>query len=160
MTSVVADTGDFKLISQFTPEDATTNPSLILSAANQAEYSKLIDDAITWGKENFKEFNQVPKSRTSARKSKKKDEEADDKVEEEEKPLDYTTLTQEQQVSLIHLIVDKICVNFGLEILKIVPGLVSTEVDARLSFDEQATITRVTNQPTYKINHFRFLRIQ
>ncbi|KAL4471759.1 hypothetical protein ABPG74_008652 [Tetrahymena malaccensis] len=140
-TTIVADTGDFKLISQFTPEDATTNPSLILNAAKQAEYQKLIDEAVEWGKSNFKQFNAPPKARTSARKSKKKDEE-DEKEIEEEKSFDFEALTEEQKTQIVQLVCDKVCVNFGIEILKIVPGLVSSEVDARLSFDEHGTIQR------------------
>lgn len=146
ITSVVADTGDFKLIAQFTPEDATTNPSLILTAAAQPEYQKLIDDAIEWGKLNYKEFNQAPKSRSSARKGKKKEEESGEEKEGAAEEFSFESLTEELKTQLVHLIVDKICVNFGIEILKIVPGLVSTEVDARLSFDETATIARVTSK--------------
>lgn len=99
LTVVVADTGDFQAMKEYQPRDATTNPSLILKAAQQPEYRHLIDRAIT----------------------EKKDEPAECRVER---------------------IIDRILVLFGLEILKIVPGRVSTETDARLSFDIQGTIDK------------------
>jgi len=92
-TTVVADTGDFKSIAKYKPQDATTNPSLILQSALDPKYKSLIDDAVAYAK-------------ATAGDEKKK-------------------LTAGMQ---------KLFVNFGLEILKIVPGRVSTEVDARLSF--------------------------
>lgn len=94
-TTVVADTGDFERMREYQPQDATTNPSLILKAAQQANYQALV--------------NQVKSAHPGI------------------KPVD---------------LVDHILVAFGLEILKIVPGRVSTEVDARLSFDTQATIQK------------------
>eukprot|EP00353_Schmidingerella_taraikaensis_P011550 CAMPEP_0185569684 /NCGR_PEP_ID=MMETSP0434-20130131/2229_1 /TAXON_ID=626734 ORGANISM="Favella taraikaensis, Strain Fe Narragansett Bay" /NCGR_SAMPLE_ID=MMETSP0434 /ASSEMBLY_ACC=CAM_ASM_000379 /LENGTH=332 /DNA_ID=CAMNT_0028184547 /DNA_START=13 /DNA_END=1011 /DNA_ORIENTATION=- len=100
-TQVVADTGDFEAMKEFTPQDATTNPSLLLKAAEMPKYSALFDDAIRYGKESGKSGQEQ---------------------------LDVT--------------MDKLAVNFGLEILKLVPGLVSTEVDARLSFDTGANIER------------------
>lgn len=100
-TVVVADTGDFESIAKFTPQDATTNPSLILAATKQAQYAKLIDVAIDYAK-----------SKAS---------------------------TKEEQASIA---LDRLLVEFGTEILKIVPGRVSTEVDARLSFDKDATIKK------------------
>lgn len=98
-TTVVADTGDFEAMKEFKPQDATTNPSLILQAAGKDEYRPLIDKAI-------KEFK-------------------------------GGTLSGQ---ALTDAILDRILVLFGIEILKIVPGRVSTEVDARLSFDTQGTI--------------------
>ena len=92
-TTIVADTGDFESIRKYTPRDATTNPSLILKAAQMEEYSELVN-----------------------------------KVTYEAKDIDDA--------------LDKLAVLFGLEILKIVPGRVSTEVDARLSFDETATLKK------------------
>ena len=125
---------------------------MILQAANLPEYEKLIDEAVAWGKAHHKEFTSTPKSRTSARKSKKKDEDdAKDKVEEEAPAFDFAALSEDEKAALVSLIVDKVCVSFGVEILKVVPGLVSTEVDAHLSFDEHATITRVSHQRQIKI---------
>lgn len=100
-TVVVADTGDFESIAKFTPQDATTNPSLILAATKQPQYAKLIDVAIEYAK-----------SKASS---------------------------PEEQASIA---LDRLLVEFGTEILKIVPGRVSTEVDARLSFDKDATIKK------------------
>ncbi len=100
MTVVVADTGDIEAIRKHQPQDATTNPSLILKAAELPAYSQLLDDALRWA----------------------------------------TAQTSGDDV--IALAVDKTAVAIGGEILKLVPGLVSTEVDARLSFDTQATITK------------------
>lgn len=100
-TVVVADTGDFESIAKFTPQDSTTNPSLILAATKQAEYAKLIDVAVEYGKKHGK--------------------------------------TVEEQIEVS---VDRLLVEFGKEILKIVPGRVSTEVDARLSFDTDATVKK------------------
>lgn len=100
-TQVVADTGDFASIEAYKPVDATTNPSLIYAASQDAKYHHLIDEAIHF-----------------ARKT------TSDKTEQLSKAM------------------DKVAVNFGLEILKIVPGRASTEVDARLSFDTEATVKK------------------
>ena len=94
-TTVVADTGDFKQLAAFQPQDATTNPSLILKAVQKPEYAPLLKETV------------------AAHRG---------------KPLDE--------------LVDRLLVRFGTEILSIIPGRVSTEVDARLSFDEDATYTR------------------
>jgi transaldolase len=94
-TTVVADTGDFKQLSQFKPQDATTNPSLILKAVQKPDYQGLLQDTVS----NFRS-----------------------------RPLDET--------------MDRLLVRFGCEILSLIPGRVSTEVDARLSFDTSATVTR------------------
>ena len=101
MTVVVADTGDIEAIKQYQPQDATTNPSLILSASALPQYASLIDDAVAYAKAK-----------------------SDDKA---------------QQLIDVE---DKLAVNIGLEILKIVPGRISTEVDARLSYDTEATIEK------------------
>lgn len=101
MTVVVADTGDIDAIKKYQPKDATTNPSLILSASALPQYAPLIDEAITYAKAQ------------SADK-------AQQLIDAE----------------------DKLAVNIGLEILKIVPGRISTEVDARLSYDTQATVEK------------------
>ena len=94
-TTVVADTGDFKQLAQFQPQDATTNPSLILKAVQKADYQPLLADT-------------VAKFRG--------------------RPLDE--------------VMDRLLVRFGCEILQLIPGRVSTEVDARLSFDADASFTR------------------
>ncbi|MDA7416749.1 transaldolase [Xenophilus arseniciresistens] len=94
-TTVVADTGDFRQLAQFKPQDATTNPSLILKAVQKPEYRPLLDEAL---------------------------------VRHKGKPMDE--------------IIDRLLVRFGCEILSVVPGRVSTEVDARLSFDTAATVAR------------------
>jgi transaldolase len=101
LTKVVADTGDFESMRDFKPQDATTNPSLILAAATKPQYAHLLDGAV--------------KDRRSS------------------------GLTGAKQLDDI---IDHVLVNFGLEILKIVPGRVSTETDARLSFDTQGTIAK------------------
>ena len=94
-TTVVADTGNFKQLAQFAPQDATTNPSLILKAVQQPDYAPLLAQTV---------------------------------AEHAQAPLDA--------------VVDQVLVRFGREILKVVPGRVSTEVDARLSFDTAATLAR------------------
>ncbi|MBI3237181.1 MAG: transaldolase, partial [Chlamydiales bacterium] len=101
MTTIVADTGEFEEIKKYHPTDATTNPSLILAAAEKPEYQFLIEEAIQWGKQHASSSE-----------------------------------------DLLEQVVDKIFVNFGLEILKIVPGRVSTEVDARLSFDVEGSVAK------------------
>jgi len=101
LTIVVADTGDFESMKAYKPQDATTNPSLILAAAQKPEYRPLLDKAA---------------------------------AELKGGSLSGAALTD--------AIMDKILVNFGVEILKIVPGRVSTEVDARLSFDTDATVAK------------------
>ncbi|WP_298640906.1 transaldolase [uncultured Cardiobacterium sp.] len=102
MTTIVADTGDIEAIRQYHPQDATTNPSLILSAAALPQYAPLIDEAVAYGKAHGSD-----------------------------------------RAAQIQAAEDKLAVNIGLEILKIVPGRVSTEVDARLSYDRDATIAKV-----------------
>jgi transaldolase len=101
MTVVVADTGDIDSIRQYTPQDATTNPSLILKAARMPRYEHLVKQAVIRGEQMGGSAKDV---------------------------LDNQ--------------LDSLAVSFGNEILKIVPGRISTEVDARLSFDTQATIER------------------
>jgi len=100
-TTVVCDSGDFATIAKYKPQDATTNPSLILAAAKKADYAKLIDAAVEEGKKISGSL--------------------DEKVE--------ATL-------------DALLVQFGKEILKIIPGKVSTEVDARFSFDTAASVEK------------------
>jgi transaldolase len=95
ITTVVADTGDFESMKAYKPQDATTNPSLILQAAAKPEYRHLVEQAV-----------------------------------------------KENPGASLDEILDRILILFGLEILKIVPGRVSTEVDARLSFDTEGTITK------------------
>ena len=94
LTTIVADTGDFNSIKEYSPQDATTNPSLIYKAATMEEYSHILDEAVAYGEGN------------------------------------------------LSVTMDKLAVAFGTEITKIVPGYVSTEVDARLSFDTNATIQK------------------
>ncbi|WP_399680982.1 transaldolase [Xenophilus sp.] len=94
-TTVVADTGDFRQLAQFRPQDATTNPSLILKAVQKPDYRPLLDETV------------------AAHKG---------------KPVDE--------------VIDHLLVRFGTEILSLIPGRVSTEVDARLSFDAAATVER------------------
>ncbi|WP_260242461.1 transaldolase [Morganella morganii] len=101
LTTVVADTGDIEAMKLYKPQDATTNPSLILNAAQIPEYRKLIDDAVTWARAQSD--------------------------------------SREQQIIDAG---DKLAVNIGLEILKLIPGRISTEVDARLSYDTQASIAK------------------
>ena len=94
MTVVVADTGDLAAIAEYTPQDATTNPSLLLKVAQDAKYAEIIDRAVSSANGNLNDA------------------------------------------------VDNFGVDIGCEILKIIPGRVSTEVDARLSFDTAATVTK------------------
>ena len=103
-TTIVADTGDFESLKKYQPTDATTNPSLILQAANMSQYNHLIEDAIKKCRE-----------KTSA---------------------------EENEQALIDDIMDNLFVSFGEEILKIIPGRVSTEIDARFSFDRQTQIDK------------------
>jgi transaldolase len=94
-TTVVADTGDFKQLSAFQPQDATTNPSLILKAVQKADYASLLKETV-----------------------------------------------HAHRGASVDQIIDHLLVRFGKEILELIPGRVSTEVDARLSFDTQATYQR------------------
>ena len=100
-TTVVADTGDFCQMEEFTPQDATTNPSLILAAAAKPEYRPILDAVVA----DFKASVCNPSEK-------------------------------------IGDLMDRVIVAFGLEILKRVPGRVSSEVDARLSFDTEATVQK------------------
>ncbi|MCF2134642.1 MULTISPECIES: transaldolase [Burkholderiaceae] len=94
-TTVVADTGDFQQLARYKPQDATTNPSLILKAVQKDNYRPLLEKTVR----------------------------------------DHASLPVDD-------IIDRLLVAFGVEILKIVPGRVSTEVDARLSFDVQRSIEK------------------
>jgi len=100
-TTVVCDSGDFATIDKYKPQDATTNPSLILAASKKPEYAALIDKAVEYGKKNGK------------------------------------TVSDQVDATL-----DNLLVQFGSEILKIVPGRVSTEVDARFSFDTEESVNK------------------
>jgi transaldolase len=104
MTVVVADTGDVEAIRQFKPTDCTTNPSLILKAAQMPAYAHLVDEAVRWGKGQ------------SGRKS-----------------------------AILDAACDRVAVNFGEALSKIVPGRVSTEVDADLAFDRKTSLTKARN---------------
>ncbi|SFD31875.1 transaldolase [Paracidovorax konjaci] len=95
VTTVVADTGDFRQLSAYQPQDATTNPSLILKAVQKAEYAPLLQESV-----------------------------------------------ERWRGRALDEIVDRLIVRFGCEILSLIPGRVSTEVDARLSFDTLATVAR------------------
>ncbi|KAJ7205167.1 hypothetical protein GGX14DRAFT_458604 [Mycena pura] len=97
-TVIVSDSGDFEMIDVYKPQDATTNPSLILAAANKAGYAELINSALKYGKDKG------------------------------------GSLDDQANAAVDHLLV-----GFGAAILKIIPGRVSTEVDARISFDKEAT---------------------
>jgi len=101
LTTVVADTGDIAAMKLYKPQDATTNPSLILNAAQIPEYRPLIDDAIAFARSQSSDHAQ--------------------------QVIDAA---------------DKLAVNIGLEILKLVPGRISTEVDARLSYDTEGSIAK------------------
>lgn len=100
-TTVVADTGDIDAIAAFQPQDATTNPSLVLKAAEMPQYDHLIVDAIEWAKKQS--------------------------ADRAQQIIDAS---------------DKLAVNIGVEILKTVPGRISTEVDARLSFDKESSLVK------------------
>jgi len=100
-TKVVADTGDFESMKTYKPQDATTNPSLILGAAQIPAYTYLLDKAVAEAKKSGK-----------------------------------------SGAALVEEAIDQLLIAFGLEILKIVPGRVSTEVDARLSFDTESTLAK------------------
>lgn len=101
LTTVVADTGEIDAIKKYQPEDATTNPSLILKAAQIAEYAPLIDAAI-----------------------------------------DYAKSQSSDKAQQIQDTCDMLAVNIGKEILKTIPGRISTEVDARLSYDTEGSIAK------------------
>jgi transaldolase len=99
-TTVVADTGDFQQIASYAPQDATTNPSLILKAVQMPAYQPLLAQAVT------------------------------------------TAKAKGAGTATVDAVMDELLVSFGCEILKLIPGRVSTEVDARLSFDEAATVAK------------------
>lgn len=101
MTVVVADTGDIEAVRRLKPQDCTTNPTLLLKAAETPAYAHLVDEAIAWGK-----------SQSGTREA------------------------------VVAATCDRLALNFGTELTGIVPGRVSTEVDADLSFDTQATLAK------------------
>ena len=95
VTTVVADTGDFRQLAQFKPQDATTNPSLVLKTVQKPEYQNLLQETV-----------------------------------------------RKHQGEAADMLMDRLLVRFGVEIVSVIPGRVSTEVDARLSFDTEASVTR------------------
>ena len=101
MTVVVADTGDIEAIRAFRPTDCTTNPTLILKAAQMPAYAAIVDEAVAWGRS-----------------------------------------TGGSRDAIVAAVADRLAVSFGAELTRIVPGRVSTEVDADLSFDTQATVAK------------------
>ena len=101
LTTIVADTGDIEAIRRYQPQDATTNPSLLLKAAEMPQYAALLTAAVNWAR----------------------------------------TQTPDPQQQLKEA-ADKLAVSLGCEILNLVPGRISTEVDARLSFDTQGSIDK------------------
>lgn len=101
LTTIVADTGDIGAIAQYTPQDATTNPSLIKKAMQQPEYRDLVEEA-----------------------------------------QQYAAGQAEEESARAERFVEKLLVNFGQRILEVVPGRVSTEVDARLSYDTAGTLAK------------------
>lgn len=101
ITTVVADTGDIEAIKKYQPVDATTNPSLLLKAAEMEQYRSHLENAVAWAKEQS--------------------DDADQQI------IDAG---------------DKLAVTIGTDIVNIVPGRISTEVDARLSFDTQGSIRK------------------
>ncbi|BDU40028.1 transaldolase [Vibrio nigripulchritudo] len=101
LTTVVADTGEIDAIKKYQPEDATTNPSLILKAAQIAEYAPLIDQAI-----------------------------------------DYAKSQSADKAQQVQDACDMLAVNIGKEILTTIPGRISTEVDARLSYDTEGSVAK------------------
>jgi transaldolase len=101
MTVVVADTGDVEAIRQFKPTDCTTNPSLILKAAQMPAYAELVEEAVSWGRKQ------------SGRKA-----------------------------AVVDATCDRVAVNFGKALSRIVPGRVSTEVDADIAFDMKASLAK------------------
>lgn len=100
-TTVVADTGDFRQMEEYSPQDATTNPSLILSAAGDPQYSSIIEGVVAAYRD-----------------------------------------TRLRGAELADAMMSRVIVAFGLEILKRIPGRVSSEVDARLSFDTEGTVRK------------------
>lgn len=100
-SKIGADSADFESIRKYKPLDSTTNPSLILEAAQEQKYAHLVDEALAYAR------------RRSTDRPKQ-----------------------------IRLAVDKLFINFGLELLKIVPGRVSTQVDARMSFDNEGSVKK------------------
>ena len=100
-TTVVADTGDIEAIAEHKPQDATTNPSLLLQAAQKPQYQDLVDEA-----------------------------------------LDFALGSPGEEAARAQVFMDKLFVGFGCHILKVVPGRVSTEVDAGLSFDTEGTLAK------------------
>ena len=104
LTTIVADTGDIEAIRRYQPQDATTNPSLLLKAAEMPQYAALLTAAVNWAR----------------------------------------TQTPDPQQQLKEA-ADKLAVSLGCGILNLVPGRISTEVDARLSFDTQASIDKARN---------------
>ena len=113
MTVVVADTGDIHSIEKYRPRDATTNPSrLITAAAQMPEYAPIVDGALTWALAQSSQATPKPASKAA------------------------------RHEDVVKRAIDRLAVEFGLRILKIVRGRVSTEVDARLSFDTKATVEK------------------
>jgi transaldolase len=117
MTVIVSDTGDINAIRKFKPRDATTNPSLLMAAAQMKEYAPLVDEALGWAKAtaSAKGNGATPVGAAEGRDLKE---------------------------VIVHSAIDRLSVEFGMRILGIIAGRVSTEVDARLSYDTQKTVEK------------------
>mmetsp|Transcript_32655 Transcript_32655/g.29534 ORF Transcript_32655/g.29534 Transcript_32655/m.29534 type:complete len:321 (+) Transcript_32655:63-1025(+) len=119
---VVGDTAQYKILAQYKPQDATTNPFLVLQAAEMPEYAQHIKEAVEYGKTQFHNFDRAHESHAEPQDAAK---------------FDYNALNDQQKKQFHLFVYEKLAVSFGIEILKIVPGYVSTQLDPRYAYDAE-----------------------
>jgi len=121
---IVADTAEYHLIPKYNATDVTTNPVLVAQAAQKPEYAQHIKEAVEYAKTHFGNFNNAHNDigQPSATK------------------VDYNTLSESDKKNFLLFVYEKLGVSFGIEILKIVPGYISTQLDPRLAYDKETML--------------------
>lgn len=120
---IVADTAEYHIIGQYNATDVTTNPVLVAQAAQKPEYAQHIKEAIEYAKTHFHNFNNAHKD-----------------IGQPGNKVDFNTLSDADKKNFLLMVYEKLGVSFGLEILKVVPGYVSTQLDPRYCYDKETML--------------------
>jgi len=122
---IVADTAEYNVIAQYKPQDVTTNPVLVFQAAQKEEYGKHIKEAIEYAKAHFHNFHNAHVDFGQAKES---------------SGFNYNSLSPAEKKNFLLMVYEKLGVGFGIEILKIIPGWISTQLDPRLAYDKETML--------------------